>query len=181
MSDRIAVILEGRIEQLGTPSEIYDHPATAFVAGFVGQQNFLVGTIQGDGVVITDSCSVKSAVSVDTLAPGARALAAIRPEYVQVGLSDPGQALNAVRGTLVGVSHLGELMQYVTRTEGRQELISRRPRRETDALAVGDRVWCSWSPEHVRLFSDVQATRVLTHPATAAARPAKLETIGVHP
>jgi spermidine/putrescine transport system ATP-binding protein len=153
MSDRIAVMLDGRIEQLADPERIYDEPSTAFVAGFIGQQNFLTGTAKGDGYdVAGNGWAVRARRRADDVVSGRPALAAIRPEHVQVGVDDPGQPANAVMGSLAGISHLGELLQYVVRLPDGKELVSRQPRAGAARLEIGGRVWCTWDAADVHVF-----------------------------
>ena len=92
MSDRIAVMLDGRVEQLADPDTIYDHPATAFVAGFIGKQNFFEGTsrdaghtVQGDGWTFRTTLEPIGAIE------GGPALAAVRPEAIHVSEEQPGR------------------------------------------------------------------------------------------
>lgn len=152
MSDRIAIMREGRIEQLADADTVYARPASAYVAAFVGQQNFFRGAITGGDGVSSPHVLVRSSA---TPLPGDGAgEAAVRPENVRID-ADGGAALpdsNAVRGELIGISHLGETMQYLVRLGDDQSVIARRPTPEAPALRVGDRVVCSWSPQHVLLF-----------------------------
>ena len=165
MSDRIAVMLEGRIEQLDEPDDIYDAPRTAFVAGFIGQQNFFPGTPQGDGHELKgDEWHVGAhRIGSDVIA-GEAGLAAVRPESVEVVPDDPGTAMNVVQGTLAGVSHLGDAIQYVVRTPGRKEVLSRRPRHSVHRIDVGATVWCRWDRENAQIFGGSQAHLVLVDP-----------------
>jgi len=158
MSDRIAVMLDGRIQQLDGPERIYDEPATAFVAGFIGQQNFFSGTAGGDGsqVVCGRHTIAARRVAADAAA-GRAAIAAVRPEHVEVTAGDPARAVNAAAGELAGVAHLGEVVQYVVRLPGGQEVISRRPRAGSVRLDLGQRVWCTWEAEYVHVFGGGQA------------------------
>jgi spermidine/putrescine transport system ATP-binding protein len=175
MSDRIAVMLSGRIEQLAGPEEIYDAPATAFVAGFIGSQNFLPGKAWPVGKHMPEATVVTSAgwrvVGLRRAADvveGGDALAAIRPEHVVVSAAHPGEQgppENALRGTLAGVAHLGELLQYVVRLPSGQELISRRPRSGAERLDPGREVWCGWDAASVHVFGGGQADVVLADPA----------------
>jgi spermidine/putrescine transport system ATP-binding protein len=154
MSDRIAVMLDGRVEQLAEPEQIYDRPATAFVAGFIGQQNFLAGTAEGDGRgVAGNGWAVRAARWADDVSATRPALAAVRPEHVAVGTDDPGRPTNAVPGQLAGIAHLGELLQYVVRLPDGSELVSRRPRAGAPRLEVGGRVWCTWEERDVHVFA----------------------------
>jgi ABC-type spermidine/putrescine transport systems, ATPase components len=82
-------------------------------------------------------------------------VAAVRPENVRIEAASDDAALadaNAARGELIGVSHLGETMQYLVRLGDDQSLIVRRPTPEAPALRVGDPVVCTWTPQHVLLF-----------------------------
>jgi spermidine/putrescine transport system ATP-binding protein len=152
MSDRIAVMLDGRLQQLGTPAEIYDRPATAFVAGFVGLQNFLDGRTGADPREVHCAAGV---VRAERAAPGLRegdaARVAIRPEHVMLARSAPDQAPNTVRGRVVSCAHLGEVMQYVLRIEG-QDLLVRRGRWSGGGFQPGEAVWASWDAGNVRVF-----------------------------
>lgn len=158
MSDRIAIMRDGRIEQLADADTVYARPASAYVAAFVGQQNFFRGQVAAGGDAVA-SAHVVAAAGAAGLTPGAAGEAAVRPENVRIEADIAGAALpavNAVRGELIGVSHLGETMQYLVRI-GRdgadtQSLIARRPTPEAPALRVGDTVVCSWEPRHVLLF-----------------------------
>jgi spermidine/putrescine transport system ATP-binding protein len=166
MSDRIAVMLDGRIEQLGDPYTIYEHPASAFVAGFIGQQNFFHGHAGDDGHTVTgDGWVFHSSRTGASVKSGDAALAAVRPEAVNVTESQPTGATNVLRGTLLGVSHLGDVIQFVISTEGQRELLARLPRTNAPRLLPGADVWCSWDDNHTYIFDADQADLVLASPA----------------
>jgi spermidine/putrescine transport system ATP-binding protein len=170
MSDRIAVMLEGRIEQLGTPDAVYDEPASAFVAGFIGQQNFLPGTAKGDGrELVADHYTVVAKRRADDVVVGEAGVAAIRPEHVVVTADDPRREVNVVHGTLAGVAHLGEVIQYVVRTPGHVDVISRQPRHLAARLRPGDEVFCTWETDHAHIFGHRQEHLVRPDPADPAA------------
>ncbi|MET0853575.1 MAG: ABC transporter ATP-binding protein [Microterricola sp.] len=190
MSDRIAIMRDGHIEQLADADTIYGSPATAYVAGFVGQQNFIAGTVAGtapDAATLQSAYGLLRAASTASgsarLRVGDAAQAAVRPEFVQIAArsatepSDGG--VNRVPGSLIGVSHLGETMQYLVQLDGgEQSMLVRRPTPEAPRLAIGDAVWCSWRPESVILFPAAEDLPIAAHvePPTvntvAAARPA---------
>jgi spermidine/putrescine transport system ATP-binding protein len=169
MSDRIAVMLDGHVEQLADPDTIYDHPASAFVAGFIGQQNFFDGTARENGTVVEgDGWTIRSSNGSRDAVDGRAALAAIRPEAVQLTEEQPQDPANSVRGTLAGVSHLGDVIQFVVLTPGQKEILCRLPRPRAPKLAVGGDVWCVWDTDHVHVFDAMQAEVVLADPAADA-------------
>jgi spermidine/putrescine transport system ATP-binding protein len=165
MSDRIAVMLDGHVEQLDEPDDIYDRPASAFVAGFIGQQNFFPGTIDGDGLHLVGSeWRVEGFRCTSDVLPGRKGLAAVRPEAVQVSATDPGQASNVLRGRLAGIAHLGDAIQHVVKTEGGKEVLSRSPRAGAERLEVGQEVFCTWGVDSAQIFGDSQDHLVLAEP-----------------
>ncbi len=171
MSDRIAVMLDGHVEQLADPDTIYDHPSSAFVAGFIGQQNFFDGTARQDGSVVEgDGWTIRSSNESPDAVDGRPALAAIRPEAVVLQEERPQDPTNSVLGTLAGISHLGDAIQFVVLTPGNKEILCRLPRPRAPKLAVGGDVWCAWNAEHVHVFDAGQAEVVLADPAAMATR-----------
>jgi spermidine/putrescine transport system ATP-binding protein len=110
LSDRIAVMNGGRIEQLGTPEELYDRPATRFVADFIGTTNLLTGTVvsvAGDDAVLELEAGGRCVVGADGLAPGAVVEIAVRPEALELvprPAGDPGAAGGADGGPRVVAS-----------------------------------------------------------------------------
>jgi spermidine/putrescine transport system ATP-binding protein len=166
MSDRIVVMLDGHVEQAADPDTIYDQPASAFVAGFIGQQNFLPGIVKGDGHELAgEGFTVIAGRAADDAVPGYPGLAAVRPEAVTLALDVPHQAINAVHGRLAGISHLGDLIQYVVITTSGKEMLSRQPRHEAPRLDPGADVWCRWEPDRVQIFGGDQSTVVIADPA----------------
>jgi spermidine/putrescine transport system ATP-binding protein len=166
MSDRIAVMLDGRVEQLADPDTIYDHPSTAFVAGFIGQQNFFDGTAQDGGrTVAGDGWTISSTKDGPGVTDGRPALAAVRPEAVSLRTAAPGSNVNVVGGTLASVAHLGDVVQFVVLTPARKEIIARLPRPTAPKLDVGGDVWCTWGAESAHVFAADQAEIVLAQPA----------------
>ena len=160
MSDRIAVMREGRIEQLADADTIYGSPVSAYVAAFIGQQNFVDGTLEAAGTVTTEHGTIRSE-GPDPVAIGQRVRAAIRPELVRVAAAAsaeaPAVAGNSLLGTLLGVSHQGETMQYLVSISPTLSLISRQPRPDAPELRAGEAVRCSWQSADVQLFPADQA------------------------
>jgi spermidine/putrescine transport system ATP-binding protein len=166
MSDRIVVMLDGHVEQTADPDTIYDQPASAFVAGFIGQQNFLPGTVKGDGHELAgEGFTVIAARAAPDVVVGSAGLAAVRPEAVTIVPNVPDHAINAIHGRLAGVSHLGDLIQYVVIATSGREILSRQPRHEAPRLDPGADVWCRWDTDRVQVFGGVQSTLVMADPA----------------
>jgi spermidine/putrescine transport system ATP-binding protein len=169
MSDRIAVMLDGRIEQLADPGTIYDAPASRFVAGFVGLQNFFPGTAHEEGSVLRGASAVLRAGQRSSLPEDAPAVAAVRPECVDVEAArDTGTAEvreNAVRGRIRTVSHLGETTQYLIGVPSSPDLLARVPRHRSSALHEGQEVECTWTRDHVRVFADDGTSPINPTPA----------------
>lgn len=152
MSDRIVITRHGRIEQIGTPSELYDMPDTAFVADFIGSQNFLRGNLGGDGKTITTAGDRQFHAGRVVLDTGTDALAAVRPEKTLISTQQPQSADNAIQGEVLQILHLGNNMEFVVQLVTGEEFISKRPREESTELVVGSAVWLSWPRENMSVF-----------------------------
>ena len=111
MSDRIAVMNRGRIEQLGPPSELYESPRTTFVAGFLGVSNLLAGTVSGPGLVQLDGAG-EVRVPASRLPASGRVSVGVRPEKIALG---DGEA-NVLGGTVTDRAYVGVATQYVVET-----------------------------------------------------------------
>jgi spermidine/putrescine transport system ATP-binding protein len=110
MADAIAVMNHGRIEQLGPPQELYERPASAFVAGFLGISNLLPGTVEGPEAVKLDSGQlIKARVG----GRGGRVSAGVRPEKIAIG---PRGGENQLNGTVVETAYVGVATQVVVQT-----------------------------------------------------------------
>jgi spermidine/putrescine transport system ATP-binding protein len=138
---------------LGTPTELYDRPQTAFVASFIGSQNFFRGRIEADGRLVGDSAVVIAAArTVGAAAPGERGLGAVRPENLKLSVAEPITPVNKVRGRVVATVMLGDMVEFVLRLQNGEELFSRLPR-GTEALPEqGQEVWAHWAREHATIF-----------------------------
>jgi spermidine/putrescine transport system ATP-binding protein len=163
MSDRIAIMLDGHIEQLADPETVYEKPTSAFVAGFVGRNNFWRGLATEEGVVASDGTVFRVTRPEVPLTPGQGALAAVRPECFRLDLTDPGTTVNVLRGTVASIAHFGDALQYIVHAAER-EIVVLVPRAQAIGLSVGNDVWASWSADDVYQFSDDQSAIVLTDP-----------------
>jgi spermidine/putrescine transport system ATP-binding protein len=144
MADGIAVMNKGRIEQLGSPDELYERPETPFVAGFLGVSNLLPGTMVGpDAVRLADGTQVQVAPEALHGRTG-RVAVGIRPEKIRV---DGGEA-NTLEGTVQESAYVGVATQYVVETaSGRLTVYVQNVRPGAVGAAPGDRLSLSWSPD----------------------------------
>ncbi|WP_246658532.1 ABC transporter ATP-binding protein [Mesorhizobium sp. GR13] len=157
MSDRIAVMNSGRIVQIGKPIDIYENPVDLFVAGFIGQQNFFRGTLDGsnvntiDGVLETEGPSGNAA--------GRRnVVAAVRPEHVVVGADPENVGHNRIAATLVGLSLLGDHIRIICDTTAGTRILAKGQPSQGSRLTVGQSVWCSFAPNETKVFAEETAT-----------------------
>jgi spermidine/putrescine transport system ATP-binding protein len=144
MADRIAVMNQGRIEQLGTPTELYETPATAYVAGFLGVSNLIAGTVSGpDTVRLRRGPEVH--VPHEALAGRTGEVAVgIRPEKIELG---NGQA-NTLDGTIVEQAYVGVATQYIVDTAcGRLSVYRQNASPALNGAAPGQHLTLSWNPE----------------------------------
>jgi ABC-type Fe3+/spermidine/putrescine transport system ATPase subunit len=143
MADRIAVMNDGRIEQLAVPGELYDEPATPFVADFIGDMSVLAGTLAGDDLVLPAGGRVPVGRRLSAAANGTAVRIGLRPEAAAIGGGD-------VEATVVTAMVLGDRLQVVARLRDGQELLLRQPRapEDTELVAVqpGDTVGISFRP-----------------------------------
>ncbi|MEK6751530.1 MAG: ABC transporter ATP-binding protein [Chloroflexota bacterium] len=136
MSDRIAVFSEGKIEQVGSPSDIYERPATEFVAGFVGTSNLVSGEIA-------------------KRATGSAKTFSIRPEKIHLGFDGdtPAVGMAALDGTVREVVYLGLYTRYLVEIEGGVDLVVIEQNLKTTSMDVlsakGQKVKLSWHPDHI--------------------------------
>jgi spermidine/putrescine transport system ATP-binding protein len=144
MADRIAIMSDGRIEQLGTPTDLYERPKTAFVAGFLGVSNLLGAQVAApDRVRLDDGTSV--AVPVATLAGrDGRVAIGIRPEKIR---PDGGEA-NTLSGRVLESAYIGVSTQYLVDTRaGQVTLVVQNDRPGAAPLPDGSELTLSWNPE----------------------------------
>jgi spermidine/putrescine transport system ATP-binding protein len=170
MADTIAVMNSGRVEQLGSPRELYERPATRYVANFLGQSNILDGSVvetQGNTTLV-EVHGVRLLVPGRLGAPGSAVSVGVRPEKALAVPRDPAQPAdapvgdpalrNAVPGTVTDVSFTGLSTQYVVRTAWGEELgvFTQNAGGEAPVLR-GDPVVVAWRPEHTFPLSGAPA------------------------
>jgi putative spermidine/putrescine transport system ATP-binding protein len=148
MSDRIAIYHEGAIEQIGTAEDLYERPATTFVADFVGDSTILLGAWRADGAV-AGAGWVATGGSAATGSAGSRASVVVRPEMVRLSSAVAGEpAVNQLNGQVTDVVYLGSQVKYIVAGDGGQELHARVARSaQLSRFGRGDRVSATWAAE----------------------------------
>ena len=142
MADAIAVMNRGRIEQLGPPQELYERPATPFVAGFLGISNLLPGTVEGPDTVRLDSGELVRA-RVD--GHSGEVSAGVRPEKIAIG---PRGGENQLHGTVLETAYIGVATQAVVSTPaGTVQVFAQNIDSGARIPGRGLPVTLSWSPE----------------------------------
>jgi len=150
ISDRIAVMQDGRIAQLGSAEELYRRPASSFVASFLGRANLLPATVResGGGSVTLDIAGTALTVAVETTYPaGATLNVMIRPERVALRSPDAG-----LTGEIVRRTYLGEKVEYAVQIGGVLLHVVRADPPEGETLAAGQRVGIALPRDGVRLL-----------------------------
>jgi putative spermidine/putrescine transport system ATP-binding protein/spermidine/putrescine transport system ATP-binding protein len=143
LSDRVAVMRNGVIEQIGTPREIYDRPLTEFVAGFLGASNFLDGRVvsREGSVVVVETAGGRVRVADDSTSIGIKVRLAVRPERVRMNRAD-GEGVSARVRDIV---YRGSVTHYYMDSAGGPLMCYRQ--NATPAAgqwSVGDQVRCAW-------------------------------------
>jgi len=155
MSDRVAVMNAGRIEHLGPPEEVYERPATAFVAGFIGSANLLPCRVAGLGseaAAELDGRRLRAGAHAPGCRAGADALLMLRPEHLRLVAEEPSPGCGLpVR--VLDRTFQGPEVRFQTAVEGSgPELVVLAPAVEAPALGPGDRAWATWRPERAYLL-----------------------------
>jgi spermidine/putrescine transport system ATP-binding protein len=162
MSDRIAVMNRGRIEQVGDPEQVYDKPATSFVAGFIGVSNLMPGVVRSSGAngeVQLDS-GVTVNADVNGLPVGERCNAVVRPE--KLGITPEGEKVDgklpSVEGLVESSLYLGTSTQMLVRLPDDVVMTVLCPNTDEEERrrlpGGGAKVKLSWAPEHMHLVRE---------------------------
>jgi len=149
MSDRVAVFCDGAVVQQGAPEELYTAPQTAFVAGFIGENNFLEGTLAGDGVRLPGG-ELMPATPIGALRDGDKVCVAVRPECIRLDPSAPSRLPGRVESRI----YLGDHQRVLVRLRGGAVL---GVKLEPQADAGKAEVALSWSGADCRAFPAMNA------------------------
>ncbi|MBU1359830.1 MAG: polyamine ABC transporter ATP-binding protein [Gammaproteobacteria bacterium] len=152
MATRMAVMNEGRFLQVGSPSDLYESPATRFVADFIGNVNLMAGSIVSDE---PDHADIQCADMLHRVGHGITGYrgqpvsVAVRPEKIHLSDSEPEGHFNKVRGTVKAMSYFGMYTVYHLALESGEHLkvnVENETRHRAGAPAEGDAVWAHWLP-----------------------------------
>jgi multiple sugar transport system ATP-binding protein len=155
LADRIVVLSAGRIEQIGAPLELYEHPRNQFVAGFIGspRMNFIEATLlqadaQGALLKLADGSEVRAEVDAQNSAPGAKVTLGVRPEHLKPGVGD-----NCIHAKVSFVDQLGgSCYAYFDFPQAAMSLTAELPGRHS--LAAGQALSLRVPPEQAYLFNE---------------------------
>jgi spermidine/putrescine ABC transporter ATP-binding subunit len=158
LADRVAVINQGRVEQVGTPVEVYEQPRTAFVAGFIGQSNFFHGEIVDDdagggrGILRGEDGWLLHGSNPLRLAARSRAFLAVKDQRIRLRGAPSPSAVNSLAATVESVSYLGTAVQYVCRAGQRPVVALVGNDGHQALLPAQSPVWVEWDPDDAVLL-----------------------------
>ncbi|THF58949.1 ABC transporter ATP-binding protein [Ollibium composti] len=154
MADRIAIMDKGQVMQVATPAEVYEAPASRFVANFVGNVNMFEGKVaerSGSSVRITGGTGAQIMVeNAGEAAKDADVAFAIRPEKIRVSSKRPADAVNALQGEVYDIAYLGDMTVYHVRLDDGQMVRAatmNATRVVDDPLTWDDKAWISFRPD----------------------------------
>jgi len=158
LSDRIAVFRAGALQQLGAPRTLYDAPANAFVAGFIGESNRVAGTLVAAD---TDRCSVRAGDALIhgtptvPLAPGASVVLSLRPEQLRLDPA-PADFANLADAVVEALTYLGDHTRVRLTFWGRDDWVAKLPaERDRPGLAPGARIRVGFRAVDARVFASM--------------------------
>jgi putative spermidine/putrescine transport system ATP-binding protein len=150
MADRLVVMRDGRVEQIGRQEDLYERPATPFVAGFIGQSNLLRGHIEaGASLILEGDGRIALAGRYRHEGPGC---VAVRPETIR--LAPPSATDARVEGTVKLCTYLGAVLEHVVRLDSGRDVIARGLGTETRRWLPDERVSLVWSATAERVYDD---------------------------
>jgi mannopine transport system ATP-binding protein len=159
MADRVAILDRGRIQQLDAPKALYERPRTRFVAGFIGETNFLpvqVGTLRTHGALVqlpggAAPREVRNEALVGRVAGSSAAVGALRPEQISLARADAPGALGA---TVTGVIYSGSTVLCIAQLADGTELRARLSDPSRVSVSTGERVGLVWPDEALRIYGE---------------------------
>jgi spermidine/putrescine transport system ATP-binding protein len=180
MSDRIAVMKDGLVEQIATPRELYERPATPFVAGFIGVSNLIHFRVDRTeaGVAYMDLGEGERVTTSGAPGPGAFDVT-IRPERVKIATGDSAPTATRVTGIVKDVVYLGSMTQLIVELRTGEDLVVHRLNDEgvTDP-AVGDRIVLQWAADQAYVIGSRRAPAMAGAGATGDGQQSAVTTEG---
>ena len=156
MSTRIVILREGRVEQIGTPEEVYEHPQTLFAAGFIGQSNLLKGRVTAAGPEGRLTLQVEDvelpALADRPFAVGDRAVLCLRPQRVRYGFQP--QHRMELQGVIRQKYYSGGMQHTLIALSDRLTVNAVTQASEMDQFQIGDRVYVGWNQTHAPVVPD---------------------------
>src|SRR3954453_2236825 len=177
MSDRIAVMNRGKIEQIDGPENVYERPSTTFVAGFIGVSNLMPGRVPATDAIKLDS-GVEVHAPTNGLSAGSRCHAVVRPEKLRIETDDASapDGWPTVDGMVESSVYLGTATQIVVKLAGDVPMTVLAPNSSEAERARlpggGARVKLSWAPEHVHVVRESSNGATPASPAVTESEPA---------
>jgi putrescine transport system ATP-binding protein len=154
VADRIGVMNQGRLVQVATPPDIYEQPASRWVADFVGDINLIEGRLRGgtDGTVVeSDAVGLVRAVATTPAQAGETVWIALRPEKLRLAHEKPALAdHNCAAGRVADIAYLGDMSIYKVALDSGAEMkaaVANVTRMTERPITWNDRVWLSWAPD----------------------------------
>jgi putative spermidine/putrescine transport system ATP-binding protein len=160
MSDRIAVFNDGRIQQLAAPSDLYERPENSFVAGFIGENNRLTGTVEdiagGRALVRLATGELIDATPVNVSRKGQPTLVSIRPERVEYKPEALPADAHTLDAEVLEFIYMGDIFRTRLRAAGAEDfVIKTRNAAGQRMLRPGERIRIGWSPQDARALDPV--------------------------
>jgi spermidine/putrescine transport system ATP-binding protein len=154
MSDRVVVMNEGKVQQIGSPEEIYARPASSFVAGFIGVANLLpamVGRVEGDEMLLSFASGGRTMAGLEgrTFRPDEAVLVVLRPERLSISLDLPAdETIGRVQAKVMDIVFQGPVVRFDLQTLDESQLVVLLMAHERPSgIESGDEVWVTWDPE----------------------------------
>ena len=150
MADRMAVMKDGKIIQVGTPRHVYCSPSNTFVANFIGETNFVCGSVESHGTaetVINSEIGMLSSQMKKPFQKGEKVSCSIRPEAIQIGGLVPQDVVNQFKAKVTGITYLGRIEEYHLLVNDKIPLKATRYKPGDYSTQAGEQLTCFVAPE----------------------------------
>jgi ABC-type Fe3+/spermidine/putrescine transport system ATPase subunit len=156
ISDRIVVLRDGEIQQIGPPIEIYEHPTNEFIAAFVGYVNFLDGEIEIVDIglnrtIVSTPIGKIQFIPEMSISAGEKVKLVVRPETIEISRSEPAAKVNVFQGNVEIGMYVGSLAKYTVQVKGEKIIIDQSNPRETGVFNTNEKIYLS-IPENIHVL-----------------------------